>query len=87
MKQNVYKGEWCASSTPLHEKMKELQEAHRHFEQMVVSGEIKIDVPVVTKARRNRIMVEKFKTVTVWGKEMRISIDEYKTHYLKANLK
>lgn len=83
MENRKFRGQWAGCSN-LTERISELQEAHRHFEQMVVSGEIKIDVPTVNKHRRNRIMVEKFKTITIWGKEMKVSIEEYNTHYIKA---
>lgn len=59
-----------------------LQERHEHFCNLMVSGEIKLDVPVI----KNGTIEPKFKTVTIWGKQMRLSIEEYNTHYLKANL-
>ncbi len=85
MKQNkVYHGEWAGCSD-FKERQVELRKAHQHFQEMVISGEIKIDVPNVSR-KRQRITSEKFKTITIWGKEMRITIEEYRTHYLKANL-
>lgn len=83
MKHTIYKGEWAGCSDLL-KRIAELQEAHQHFEQMVVSGEIKIDVPVVSKRKRNRITSERFKTITIFGKEMKVTIEEYRTHYIKC---
>ena len=66
-----------------------LKEQHDHFCGMVVSGEIKIDVPQVSnnkKASGNNLrgFQPKFKTVRIFGKEMRLTIEEYETHYLNC---
>lgn len=60
-----------------------LQERHTHFCGLMVSGEIKIDVPEISPKGE---IEPKFKTITLWGKKIRLTMEEYKTHYLKANL-
>lgn len=49
---------------------------------MMVSGEIKIDVPTITSDGK---VEPKFKTVTIFGKQMILTIEEYNTHYVKCN--
>ena len=39
---------------------------------ITVSGKVEIDVPVSK---------EKFKTITVWGKELQVTVEEYQKHY------
>ena len=53
-----------------------LQEKHNHFKEMAVSGEISIDVPTI----KNNRVTSKFKTIRVFGKEMKVSIEEFNTH-------
>ena len=60
-----------------------LNEQHEHFSFLSVSGEIALDVPTVNNGK----FQPKFKTVRIFGKEMRLTIEEYNTHYLKAELK
>lgn len=60
-----------------------LKEKHDHFSFLSVSGEIAHDVPT----EKNEEFQPKFKTVKIFGKEMRITNEEYNTHYVKANLK
>ena len=60
-----------------------LKEKHDHFCGFMVSGEITFDVPKVTS---NGSFEPKFKTITIFGKEMRLSVEEYNTHYVKAKL-
>ena len=57
-----------------------LQERHTHFCNILVSGELQIDVPEVG----NGSFQPRFKTITIWGKEMRVTIEEYNTHYTKC---
>ena len=59
-----------------------LKEKHDHFCGLMVSGEIKFDVPKVTSSGK---FEPKFKTITIFGKEMVITFEEYKTHYAKCN--
>lgn len=49
-----------------------LEENHRSFCLMVVSGEISIDVPVEGS--------KKLKTIRVFGKDMQVSVEEYNIH-------
>ena len=60
-----------------------LQEKHNHFCGIMVSGEVQIDVPNV----ENKGIQPKFKTITIWGKQMRVTIEEYNTHYVKCSFK
>ena len=59
-----------------------LKEKHNHFCGMMISGEIKLDVPVVTPEGK---LEPKFKTITIFGKQMTLTIEEYNTHYAKCN--
>ena len=59
-----------------------LTERHDHFCGMMVSGELQIDVPIVDSEGKSQ---PKFKTIKIFGKEMRITIEEYNTHYAKCN--
>ena len=57
-----------------------LKEKHEHFSFIGVSGEIAIDVPNVNNGK----FQPKFKTIRIFGKEMRLTIEEYNTHYVKC---
>ena len=59
-----------------------LREKHDHFCGLMISGEIKFDVPTVDS---NGKFQPKFKTIKIFGKEMRLSIEEFNTHYTKCN--
>ena len=59
-----------------------LKEKHNHFCGMMISGEIKIDVPNITSDGE---LKPKFKTITIFGKQMALTIEEYNTHYAKRN--
>ena len=52
------------------EELKELVESGQHSD-LIVSGKIKIDTP---------IKEEKFKTILIFGKEMKISVEEHSVH-------
>jgi hypothetical protein len=58
-----------------------LKEKHDHFCGMMVSGEIALDVPSVSDGK----FQPKFKTIRIFGKEMRLTVEEYNTHYAKCN--
>ena len=60
-----------------------LSEKHEHFSFLQVSGEIAFDMPSVCDGK----FQPKFKTIRIFGKEMKLTIEEYNTHYLKAELK
>jgi len=60
-----------------------LKERHDHFSFLAISGEIALDVPTIKEGS----LQPKFKTIRIFGKEMKLTIEEYNTHYLKANLK
>ena len=59
-----------------------LQEKHSHFCGVTVSGEIKIDTPIV----KGNTITPKFKTFRTFGKEMRVTIDEYNTYCKELGL-
>lgn len=58
-----------------------LKEKHDHFCGFMVSGEIALDVPDVENGK----FQPKFKTIKIFGKEMRLTIEEFNTHYAKCN--
>ena len=53
-----------------------LKERHDHFCGMMVSGELQIDVPIVDSEDKFQ---PKFKTLRIWGKDIRVTIEEYNT--------
>ena len=53
-----------------------LRERHAHFNEMVVNGEISFDQPIFNDGK----FTQKFKTIRVFGKEMRITIEEFREH-------
>ena len=59
-----------------------LREKHDHFCGLMVSGELQIDVPSIDD---KGFAGPKFKTIRILGKEMRLTIEEYNTHYAKCN--
>ena len=86
MRKRFNRGAICSSenykaSKAAHLSM--LKESHDHFCGLMVSGELALDVPTV----ENGEFQPKFKTIRIFGKEMRLTIEEYNTHYLKAELK
>lgn len=58
-----------------------LQERHSHFSGIAISGEIKIDVPQVTPRGE---LKPRFKTITIFGKQMTLTVEEYDTYYAKC---
>lgn len=53
-----------------------LEERHSHFCNMVISGEISIDIPII----KDNVVTPRFKTIKVFGKNIRISVEEYNIH-------
>lgn len=85
MRKRINRAAVCSSenystSKRLHLSM--LEEKHSHFKSMTVNGEIAINVPVLKGER----ITPKFKTIRVFGKNMRVSIEEYNTHCKKLGL-
>ena len=80
MKQNgIYRGQWAGCSD-LTERRKELTKAHEEFQKMLDNGFQLKEV----KHKRSRIkkQVEPgFKIVMVFGKPMKLTIEEYNTHW------
>lgn len=79
MRKRINRAAVCSSenystSKRLHLSM--LEEKHSHFKSMTINGEIAIDVPVL----KGEMITPKFKTIRVFGKNMRVSIEEYNTY-------
>lgn len=79
MRKRVNRGAVCSSenyetSKKLHLDM--LRERHSHFCGIGVSGEISIDTPIV----KDNALMPKYKTIRIFGKDMRITMEEYKIH-------
>lgn len=85
MRKRINRAAVCSSknysiSKKLHLRM--LEERHSHFKSMTVNGEIVIDVPVL----KGEMITPKFKTIRVFGKNMRVSIEEYNTYCKELGL-
>ena len=85
MRKKINRAAVCSSenystSKRLHLSM--LEEKHSHFKSMTVNGEIAIDVPVL----KGEMITPKFKTIRVFGKNMRVSIEEYNTYCKELSL-
>ena len=85
MRKRVNRAAVCSSdnystSKRLHLSM--LEEKHSHFNSMTVNGEIAIDVPVL----KGDVVTSKFKTIRVFGKNMKVTIDEYNTYCKELGL-
>ena len=80
MKQRIYKGEWAGCSN-FHERREELLKAHEEFKKMIDDG---YTISKVTKPKRQRIKKDNFKIVMVFGKPMRLTIEEYNNHWCIA---
>lgn len=79
MRKRINRAAVCSSenystSKKLHLSM--LEEKHSHFKSITINGEIVIDVPVL----KGEMITPKFKTIRVFGKNMRVSIEEYNTY-------
>ena len=85
MRKRINRAAVCSSenystSKKIHLSM--LEEKHSHFKSMTINGEIAIDVPVL----KGEMITPKFKTIRVFGKNMRVSINEYNTYCKKLGL-
>lgn len=56
--------------------MEYLNEVHSHFNEITVSGEMSFDQPIFKEGK----MLLQFKTIRVFGHNMRVTIEEYNTH-------
>ena len=84
MRKRINRGAVCSSenySASRKAHMDFLKEKHDHFCGFMVSGEIALDVPAVENGK----FQPKFKTIKIFGKEMRLTIEEFNTHYAKCN--
>ena len=64
-----------------------LQERHEHFDFISITShgdetEVSLDVPRINSEGR---FDSGFRTVRIFGKEIRLTSEEYKTHYAKCN--
>lgn len=85
MRKRINRAAVCSSenystSKRLHLSM--LEEKHSHFKIMTVNGEIAIDVPVLN----GEMITPKFKTIRVFGKNMKVTINEYNTYCKELGL-
>lgn len=53
-----------------------LKERHEHFAGFMFSGEMQVDIP---KLDSKGVALPKFKTLRIWGKDIRVTIEEYNT--------
>ena len=79
MRQRVNRAAVCSSenyntSKKLH--LDYLNEQHTHFKEITVNGEMAIDIPIL----KNGKVLPQFKTIRVFGHNMRVTIEEYNTH-------
>lgn len=85
MRKRINRAAVCSSenystSKRLHLNM--LEEKHSHFKSMTINGEIAIDVPVLN----GKMITPKFKTIRVFGKNMKVSIEEYNIYCKELGL-
>lgn len=80
MKQKSIKAERVYSSD-YKRRIQELKNSHEEFLRMVEEG---WQIESVTRRRRPRIKKENFKIVMVFGKPMRLTIQEYNDHWVVA---
>ena len=84
MRQRFNRGAVCSSENYTASRRAHLdflKEKHDHFSGFMVSGEIALDVPTVENGK----FQPKFKTIRIFGKEMKLTIEEFNTHYAKCN--
>lgn len=79
MKQNNYRGEWAGCSD-FKERREQLSKAHEEFQKMLDNGfqlkEIKHRRPRIKKTAE-----PEYKIVMVFGRPMKLTIQEYKDHW------
>lgn len=85
MRKRINRAAVCSSenystSKKIHLSM--LEEKHSHFKSMTINGEIAIDVSIL----KGDVVTPKFKTIRVFDKNMRVTIDEYNTYCKELSL-
>ena len=78
MRQNRIRGEWAGSSH-LKERYNELKKAHEEFQKLIDSG---YEITAVKKVKRPRIQKTqqpKYVVTLVFGRELKMTIEEYNT--------
>ena len=83
MKQNIYKGEWVGCSD-FQERRNQAKANHNAF--VVSDLKKRLDAgwqltKTTVKHKRPRIKKENFKIVMVFGKPMKLTIQEYNDHW------
>lgn len=53
-----------------------LEERHSHFCNFTVYGEMSFDVPIL----KDGSATERFKTIRVFGKDIKVTVKEFRTH-------
>lgn len=85
MRQRVNRAAVCSSSNYCKSKklhLDFLKEEHSHFKEITINGEMSIDLPILRKGR----VIPRYKTIKVFGKDMKVTIDEYNTHCVQLGL-
>lgn len=85
MKTSIYRGKWAGSSH-LKERRMELEQAHEEFLKMVNNG-WKIASAKPKRKRIQRTPQPKMVVTIVFGKETRVTIEEFETMYKPLNFK
>lgn len=79
MRQRINRAAVCSSSNYQSSKklhLDFLNEQHQHFKEITVNGEISIDQPIIKDGK----VLPRFKTIRVFGHNMKVTIEEYNTH-------
>lgn len=85
MRKRINRAAVCSSenySTSKRIHLSMLEEKHSHFKSMTINSEIAIDVPIL----KGDSVTPKFQTIRVFGKNMRVSIEEYNTYCKELGL-
>lgn len=84
MDKKTYRGEWAGCSD-YHKRKEELRKAHEEFLRMRENGfEVK---EIKVRHRRPRILRPKSIITIVLGKEVRVTIRDYESHYRPCGFK
>ena len=96
MRKRINRAAVCSSenySTSKRIHLNMLEEKHSHFKSMTVNGEIVIDVPILNgeividvPILNGEMITPKFKTIRVFGKNTKVTIDEYNTYCKELGL-
>ena len=59
-----------------------LNDKHQHFKEFTINGELAIDQPIIKDGN----ILPRFKTIRVFGKDMKVTIEEYNAHCKQLGL-